>query len=98
MKISHLEFYKPYPKMINRENPYPRAYKIPDFSLFSGEDGQSTLEHVARFIVQCEKLANYENFNHFKLKLLPNSLIRTTFTSYTTLLRNYIESWQEMEM
>ena len=30
------EFYKPYPEMIDRENPYPRGDKILDFSLFSG--------------------------------------------------------------
>ena len=52
------EFYKPYPEMIDRENPYPRGYMIPDFTLFSGEDGQSTREHVTRFIVQCGELAN----------------------------------------
>ena len=53
--ISHLKFYKPYPEMINMENPYPREYKIPDFSLFSIEDDQSTLEHVSRFTMQCEE-------------------------------------------
>ena len=79
-QIGRLEFYKPYPGMIDRENPYPRGYKIPDFILFFEEDGQSTLEHVARFIVQCGELANYENFYHFKLKVFPNSLIGATFT------------------
>ena len=97
MQIVYPEFYKPYPKMIERKNPYPRGYRILDFSLFSGEDGQSTIEHVARFTVQCGDLANYENFYHFKLRLFPNSLIGATFTWYTTLPRNSIQSWQEME-
>ena len=70
---------------------------IPDLCLFFGADGQSTLEHVARFTVQCEELANYENFYHFKLRLFPNSLIGATFTWYTTLPRNTIQSWKEME-
>ena len=83
--------------MIDRENPYPRGYRILDFSLFSGEDSQSTLEHVARFTMQCEELANYENFYHFKLNLFPKSSTRATFTWYTTLPRNFIQSWQEME-
>ena len=52
-QIGGLEFYKPYPEMIDRENPYPRGYRILDFSLFSREDGQSAIEHVARFTVQC---------------------------------------------
>ena len=42
------------------------------------------------------ELANYENFYHFKLRLFPNSLAGTTFTWYTTLPRNSIQSWQEM--
>ena len=96
-QIECLEFYKPYLEMIDKENPYPRGYRILDFSLFSGEDGQSTLEHIARFTVQCGELANYENFYHFKLRLFPNSLIGATFTWYTTLPRNFIQSWQEIE-
>ena len=83
--------------MIDRDNPYPRGYRILYFSLFSGEDGQSTLEHVARFIVQCGELDNYENFYHFKLRLFPNSLTGAVFTWYTTLPRNSIQSWQKME-
>ena len=83
--------------MIDRENPYPMGYKIPNFSLFSGEDGQSTLDHIARFTVQCGELANYENFYYFKIKLFPNSLTGATFTWYTKLPRNSIQSWQEME-
>ena len=83
--------------MIDRENPYPEGYRIPDFSLFFGEDGQSTLEHVARFTIQCGELANYENFYYFKLRLFPNSLRGATFTWYITLPRNSIQSWQEMK-
>ena len=37
--VGCLEFYKPYPEAIDRENPYPRGYRIPEFSLFSGEYG-----------------------------------------------------------
>ena len=70
---------------------------IPDFSLFYGEDDQSTLEHVARFTMQCGEFANYENFYHIKLRLFPNSLIGVAFTWYTTFPRNFIQSWQEME-
>ena len=96
-KIGRPEFYKPYLEMIDRENPYPRGYKIPDFFLLFGEDGQSTLEHVVRFTVQRGELASYENFYNFKLIVFPNSLIGATFTWYTTLPRNSIQSWQEME-
>ena len=40
--VGHIEFYKPYPKAIDGENSYPMGYKIPEFSLFFREDGQST--------------------------------------------------------
>ena len=71
----------------------PLGYRIPEFSLFSGEYGQSTLEHIARFTMQCGELANYENFYHFKLRLLPNSLTWASFTWYTKFPRNSIQSW-----
>ena len=83
--------------MIDKENPYQRGHRIPDFSLFSREYGQSTLEHVVRFIMQCRELANFENFYHFKLRLFPNSLTKVAFTWYTTLPRNSIQSWQQIE-
>ena len=47
--------------------------------------------------MQCGELAKYENLYHFKLRLFPNSLKGAVFTWYTTLPRNSIQSWQEME-
>ena len=96
-QVGYLKFYKPYPEAIDRENPYPRGYRILEFSLFSRKDGQSTLDHVARFIVQHGELANYENFPYLKLRLFPSSLTGAAFTWYATMLRNSIMSWQEME-
>ena len=54
--------------MIDKENPYLMGSRILDFSLFFIEDGQPTLEHVARFTNQYGELANYENLYHFKLR------------------------------
>ena len=76
--------------MIDRENPYPKGYRILDFSLFSREDDQFTLENVVIFTMQYEEFANHENFYNVKLRLFPNSLTRATFTWYTTLLMNSI--------
>ena len=47
--------------------------------------------------MHCGELANYENLYHFKLRLFPNLLTGAAFTWYTTLPRNSIQSWQEME-
>ncbi|XP_065877525.1 uncharacterized protein [Euphorbia lathyris] len=96
-QVGRPKFHKPYPHAIDMENPYPRGYRVPNFSLFSGEDGLSTLEHVARFTIQCGELANYPNFNHLKLRLFPNFLTGPAFTWYATLPRDSIHGWQDME-
>jgi hypothetical protein len=36
---------------------YPRSYRVPEFSKFSGDDGKTTLEHVGQFILQCGEAA-----------------------------------------
>ncbi|XP_050233321.1 uncharacterized protein LOC126681809 [Mercurialis annua] len=97
-QIDRPQFHKPYPDHIDKENPYPRRYKISNFSLFSGEDGHSTIkQHLAKFTIQCGVLANLDNIANFKLRLFPNSLTSTAFTWYTTLPRNSVLTWPEME-
>ncbi|XP_038716903.1 uncharacterized protein LOC120010240 [Tripterygium wilfordii] len=83
---------------IDRKNPYPRGFRVPEFTLFSrGDEIQSIVEHIGRFTVQCGELANFENFDNFKLRLFPNSLTGPAFTWFSTLPRNSIGSWREME-
>jgi hypothetical protein len=38
-------YQKPYPNYYDQLS-YPRGYRVPEFSKFSGEDGKTTLEHV----------------------------------------------------
>lgn len=64
---------KPYPEWFDLAYPFPRNYKIPEFTLFSGEENRSTVEHVARFTVLCaEALGNY----FWRLRLFGNSLTK----------------------
>jgi hypothetical protein len=66
--------------------PYPRGYRLPEFSKFSGEDGETTLEHVGQFILQCgEASAN----NVLKWRMFPLSLSGTASTWFTSLLTLY---------
>lgn len=37
-QVDCLEFYKTYPKVVDKENPYPSGYRIPKFLLFSYKD------------------------------------------------------------
>ncbi|XP_073304159.1 uncharacterized protein [Primulina huaijiensis] len=96
-QIGRLEFHKPYPDYIDVNNLYPMGYRVHDFSLFSEKYGQSSMEHIARFTLQCGELANLENFNNLKLRLFPNSLTGAAFDWYASLPRNSVTSWQEME-
>ncbi|XP_075473900.1 uncharacterized protein LOC142504945 [Primulina tabacum] len=96
-QIGRPEFHKPYPDYKDVNNPYPRGYRVHDFSLFSGEDGQYSMEHIARFTIQCGELANLENFNNLNLRQFQNSLTGTAFALYASLPRNSMMSWQEME-
>ena len=79
---------KPYPERIDREG-WPRGFKIPDFTMFSGEDEKTALEHISRFTVQC---GEYSNNGNGKLRMFPNSLTGQAFTWYATLPANSIES------
>jgi hypothetical protein len=45
---------KSYPDYYDQP-PYPRGYKVPEFSKFSREDDKTILEHVSQFILQCGK-------------------------------------------
>ncbi|XP_050229195.1 uncharacterized protein LOC126678335 [Mercurialis annua] len=71
-------YMKPYPDWIDKLYPFPRGYKVPEFSLFSGEEkGQSTVEHVARFSAQCGEAAAHD---FWKLRLFASSLTKMAFT------------------
>jgi hypothetical protein len=43
-------YQKSYPDY-NDQLPYPRGYRVTEFSNFSGEDGTTTLEHVSQIIL-----------------------------------------------
>jgi hypothetical protein len=51
--------------------PYPRGYRVLEFSKFSGEGGKTTLEHVGQFILQCGEASVNDAL---RLKLFPLSL------------------------
>jgi hypothetical protein len=74
--------------------PYPRCYRVPKFSKFSGEDGKITLENVGKIILQCgEASAN----DALKLRLFPLSLSSTAFTWFNSLAPNSIFTWAQLE-
>ena len=60
----------------------PRGWKIPKYTKFGGETGESIVEHIARYLTELEDMANNEGLRvkHFLL-----SLTKASFTWFTTL-------------
>ncbi|GKV36311.1 hypothetical protein SLEP1_g44457 [Rubroshorea leprosula] len=87
-------YHKPYPDYIDRDNPFPRGFKVPEFTLFSGDASQSTIEHIGRFTIQCGEVSG-DDF--LKLRLFPSSLIGTALTWYLSLPQISMFTWRQME-
>jgi hypothetical protein len=86
-------YQKPHPDYYD-QLPYPRGYRVPKLSMFSGEDSKTTLENVGQFILQCgEPSAN----DMLKLRIFPLSLSDTAFTWFTSLDPNSIFTWVQLE-
>ncbi|GKV50531.1 hypothetical protein SLEP1_g57234 [Rubroshorea leprosula] len=85
---------KLYPNFIDQENPFPRGFKVPEFTLFSGDGGYSTIEHIGRFTIQCGEASGDDNL---KLRLFPSSLTSTALTWYLSLPQNSVYTWRQME-
>ncbi|GKV15581.1 hypothetical protein SLEP1_g26361 [Rubroshorea leprosula] len=85
---------KPYPDYIDQENPFPRGFKVPEFTLFSGDGGYSSIEHIGRFTIQCGEASSDDNL---KLRFFPSSLTSTTLTWYLSLPQNSAYTCRQME-
>ncbi|XP_059623160.1 uncharacterized protein LOC132266323 [Cornus florida] len=86
-------FRHPFPDWIDRMD-LPQNFRVPNFATFSGEDNQSTLEHIGRFTLKCGPLSNND---WYKMKLFSNTLTETTFKWYLNLPPNSIHTWQQMQ-
>lgn len=67
----------------------PRGFKVSEFTIFSRENDQSTIEHIGHFMMQCGEASS----NDLKLRLFGNSLIGTTFSWHINLPADSIHSW-----
>src|ERR1051325_4323576 len=78
--------------ILHTEN--PRGWKIPKYSKFGGETGESTVEHIARYLTKSGVMANNEGS---RVKHFPSSLTKAAFTWFTTLPPDSIDSWSKLE-
>ena len=58
------------------ETDLPRNTKIPKFTKFTGETNESTVEHIARYLMEAGDMANNENL---RMKYFPSSLTKKCF-------------------
>jgi hypothetical protein len=75
---------RPYDSQFDRL-PYPQGTRIPEFAKFSGDQEESTCEHIDQFLAQLGELADTEAF---RVRLFSLSLTGTAFTWYATLPPN----------
>jgi hypothetical protein len=84
----------PFPEWYNRVA-LPHRVKAPaDFMKFSGQDDTSTMEHIARYLMQLGEASADEAF---RIRYLPLSLTGPTFTWFISLPAHSICSWKDLE-
>jgi len=64
------------------------------FTNFVGDTSQSTIEHITRYLMEAEDIANNDNL---RLKFFPNSLTKNACTWFTTLAPHFIQHWTQLE-
>ncbi|XP_050876761.1 uncharacterized protein LOC127080493 [Lathyrus oleraceus] len=72
----------------------PPRTKIPKFTKFFRDTTESTIKHVARYIIEVGDISNNENL---RIKYFPSSLTKNTFTRFRTLPQNSIHTWNQLE-
>ena len=72
----------------------PRNWKVPKFTKFAGETNESTVEHIARYLIEAEDIINSKNM---KMKYFPSSLTKNAFTWFTTLPPGFIHCVTQLE-
>jgi hypothetical protein len=74
--------------------PYPRGFRVLDFTRFNDDDTRTTHEHIGQFLVQVNDIGITDVH---KVRLFPLSLSRMTFNWFTSLGPNSVDNWQTLE-
>jgi hypothetical protein len=70
--------------------PYPRGFRVPNFTKFTGDDAKTTYEHVGQFLT---KINDVGVTDVHRVRLFPLSLSGTAFNWFTSLAHNSVETW-----
>ncbi|XP_050890096.1 uncharacterized protein LOC127095452 [Lathyrus oleraceus] len=72
----------------------PLMTKIPKFTKFARDTTESSVEHVARYLIEAGDMSNNESL---RMKFFLSSLTKNAFTWFTTLPQNSIHTWNQLE-
>jgi hypothetical protein len=84
----------PFPKWYHRVALLNRVKVPSEFTKFSGQDDTSTVEHIARYLMQFGEASADEAF---RIRYFPLSLTGPAFTWFTSLPAHSICSWKDLE-
>ncbi|KAM1462826.1 hypothetical protein ACFX1R_049168 [Malus domestica] len=94
--LFRIAYQKPYPDVIDEQNPFPLFFKMPAFPTFSGEDNSvSSKDHIFKFSNHC---VAFEDNPNYKIRLFGNSLVGLASQWYFLLPPNSLANWGQMEM
>jgi hypothetical protein len=84
----------PFPEWYHRVILPPRVKPPTEFTKFSGQDDTSTVEHIARYLMQLGEASADEAF---RVRYFPLSLTSSTFTWFSSLPPQSIGTWKDLE-
>jgi hypothetical protein len=84
----------PFPEWYYRVILPPRVKPPTEFTKFSGQDDTSTVEHIARYLMQLGEASADEAF---RVRYFPLSLTSPAFTWFTSLPPQSVNTWKDLE-
>jgi hypothetical protein len=84
----------PFPEWYYRVILPPRVKPPTEFTKFSGQDDTSTVEHIARYLMQLGEASADEAF---RVRYFPLSLTGSAFQWFTSLPPQSVGTWRELE-
>jgi hypothetical protein len=93
-KMQGQAYTPPFPEWYHRIALPPRVKSLADFTMFSGQDDTSTVEHIARYLMLLGEASADEAF---RIRYFPLSLTGPAFTWFASLPAQSICSWKDLE-
>jgi hypothetical protein len=93
-KMQGQAYTPPFPDWYHRVVLPPRVKPPADFTKFSGQDDTSTVEHIARYLMQLGEASADEAF---RVRYFLLSLTGPAFTWFASLPTQLISTWKDLE-